>query len=72
VLDRTSLYRAVKPLGAGVSGSCRGSQYLATGRDAEAYGYFRERAAAAPDHAIFVALEGMFHSPSPRKKHLSL
>jgi hypothetical protein len=33
-------------------------QYLATGRDAEAYGYFRERAAAAPDHAILVALAG--------------
>jgi glyoxylase-like metal-dependent hydrolase (beta-lactamase superfamily II) len=35
-------------------------QYLAAGRDAEAYGYFRERAAAAPDQALFAALEGMF------------
>ena len=37
-------------------------QYLAAGRDEEAYGYFRERAAAAPDQAIFVALEGMFQT----------
>jgi glyoxylase-like metal-dependent hydrolase (beta-lactamase superfamily II) len=35
-------------------------QYLGAGRAAEAYGYFRERAAAAPDQTIFVALEGMF------------
>jgi glyoxylase-like metal-dependent hydrolase (beta-lactamase superfamily II) len=37
-------------------------QYLAAGRDAEAYDYFRERATAAPDQAIFVALEGMFQT----------
>jgi glyoxylase-like metal-dependent hydrolase (beta-lactamase superfamily II) len=36
--------------------------YLAARRDEEAYGYFRERAAAAPDQAIFVALEGMFQA----------
>jgi hypothetical protein len=35
-------------------------QYLAAGRDEEAYGYFRERAAAAPDQPIFEALEGTF------------
>ena len=35
-------------------------QYLAAGRDEEAYGYFRERAAAAPDQPIFGALEGTF------------
>ena len=34
-------------------------QYLAAGRDEEAYGYFRERAAAA-DQPIFGALEGTF------------
>ena len=37
-------------------------QYLAAGRDEEAYGYFRERAATAPDQAIFVALEGTFQT----------
>jgi hypothetical protein len=37
-------------------------QYLAAGRDEEAYGYFRERAAAEPDQPIFVALEGMFQA----------
>jgi glyoxylase-like metal-dependent hydrolase (beta-lactamase superfamily II) len=35
-------------------------QYLAAGRDEEAYSYFRERAAAAPDQPIFGALEGTF------------
>jgi glyoxylase-like metal-dependent hydrolase (beta-lactamase superfamily II) len=35
-------------------------QYLAAGRDEEAYGYFRERAATAPDHPVFGALEGTF------------
>ena len=35
-------------------------QYLAAGRDQEAYSYFRERAAAAPDQPIFGALEGTF------------
>jgi glyoxylase-like metal-dependent hydrolase (beta-lactamase superfamily II) len=35
-------------------------QYLAAGRDEEAFGYFRERAAAAPDQPILMALEGMF------------
>jgi hypothetical protein len=35
-------------------------RYLVAGRDQQAYGYFRERAAAAPDQALFVALEGMF------------
>jgi glyoxylase-like metal-dependent hydrolase (beta-lactamase superfamily II) len=35
-------------------------QYLAVGRDEEAYGYFRERAAASPDQPIFGALEGTF------------
>ena len=37
-------------------------QYLAAGRDEEAYGYFRERATAAPDEAIFGALEGLFQT----------
>lgn len=37
-------------------------QYLAAGRDEEAYGYFAERATAQPDQAIFVALEGMFQA----------
>ena len=35
-------------------------QYLAAARDEEAYSYFRERAAAAPDQPIFGALEGTF------------
>ena len=35
-------------------------QYLAAGRDEDAYGYFRERAGAAPDQPIFGALEGTF------------
>lgn len=35
-------------------------QYLAAGRDEEAHGYFRERAAAVPDQPIFGALEGTF------------
>jgi glyoxylase-like metal-dependent hydrolase (beta-lactamase superfamily II) len=35
-------------------------EYLAAGRDPEAYDYFRERAAASPDVAIFLALEGTF------------
>src|SRR5262249_52411149 len=35
-------------------------QYLAAGRDEEAYGYFRQRAAAAPDQPIFGAVEGTF------------
>jgi glyoxylase-like metal-dependent hydrolase (beta-lactamase superfamily II) len=35
-------------------------QYLAAGRDREAYGYFRERAAAEPDQPLFLALEGTF------------
>jgi glyoxylase-like metal-dependent hydrolase (beta-lactamase superfamily II) len=37
-------------------------QYLAAGRDEEAFAYFRERAAAEPDQAIFLALEGMFQA----------
>jgi glyoxylase-like metal-dependent hydrolase (beta-lactamase superfamily II) len=37
-------------------------RYLAAGRDEEAYAYFRERAAAAPDQPIFLALEGMFQA----------
>src|SRR5262249_27685376 len=37
-------------------------RFLAVGRDPEAYGYFRERAAAAPDQVIFLALEGMFQA----------
>jgi glyoxylase-like metal-dependent hydrolase (beta-lactamase superfamily II) len=37
-------------------------RYLAVGRDHEAYSYFRERAAAAPDQVIFLALEGMFQA----------
>jgi glyoxylase-like metal-dependent hydrolase (beta-lactamase superfamily II) len=37
-------------------------QYLAGGYNEEAYGYFRERAAAQPDQAIFLALEGMFQA----------
>lgn len=37
-------------------------QYLAAGRDEEAHSYFRERAAAEPDQAIFLALEGMFQA----------
>ena len=35
-------------------------QYLAAGRDEEAFAYFRELAAAAPDQPIPMALEGMF------------
>jgi glyoxylase-like metal-dependent hydrolase (beta-lactamase superfamily II) len=37
-------------------------EYLVAGRDREAYGYFRERAAAAPDSPVFAALEGMFQA----------
>ena len=35
-------------------------QYLASGREPDAFAYFRERAAAEPDQPIFLALEGMF------------
>src|SRR5262245_43600809 len=35
-------------------------EYLAAGRDAEAYDYFRERATDSPDAALFLALEGTF------------
>src|SRR5262249_10218415 len=35
-------------------------QYLAAGRDDEAYAYFRDRAAAMPDQPVFGALEGTF------------
>lgn len=37
-------------------------RFLAARRDAEALDYFHERAAAAPDRGVFLALEGLFQA----------
>ena len=46
------------------------SQYLAAGRDEDAFAYFRERAAAAPEQAVLLALEGLFQTRMGRQVFL--
>lgn len=38
------------------------AEFIAAGRDAEAYRYFHDRAAARPDEPLFLALEGTFQA----------
>lgn len=38
------------------------SEFMAAGRDAEAYEYFHERTGARPDEPLFLALEGTFQA----------
>src|SRR6266542_2691343 len=44
------------------------SEFIAAGRDAEAYGYFHERAEARPDEPLFLALEGTFQARLAAKR----
>src|SRR6266511_1616857 len=44
------------------------SEFIAAGRDAEAYRYFHERAAARPDEPLFLALEGTFQARLAAKR----
>lgn len=44
------------------------AQFIAAGRDAEAYGYFHDRAAARPDEPLFLALEGTFQARLAAKR----
>ena len=39
-------------------------RYIASGRNQDAYLYFQKRAQAAPDRAVFLALEGFFQARS--------
>ncbi len=43
-------------------------EFIAAGRDAEAYGYFHERAAERPDEPLFLALEGTFQARLAAKR----
>jgi hypothetical protein len=44
------------------------SEFIAAERDAEAYGYFHERAEARPDEPLFLALEGTFQARLAAKR----
>src|SRR6266704_1223985 len=44
------------------------SEFIAAGRDAEAYGYFHERAEERPDEPLFLALEGTFQARLAAKR----
>ncbi len=43
-------------------------EFIAAGRDAEAYGYFHERAEERPNEPLFLALEGTFQARLAAKR----